>query len=184
MHLQLKRGAPPTLISQVPRILYQLKIHWGCRSCGVYGARAAGACTICFWRGVLRCKETLSYRHQIRHFGAPWQCLLCAVWNKGLWCIVRVQCTCKLFSPIAFSCPYRPNGGHRWCQTCRSHVCCHNLCVSVVTVSVGRSLLVPGPEEFIWHGSAGSRIIWAIDTKFGTLMDFNDNNLMLYVIWW
>ena len=41
-HLQVKRGAPLTLNSQVTRILYQLKIHWGCRSCGVYGARAAG----------------------------------------------------------------------------------------------------------------------------------------------
>ena len=41
-HLQVKRGAPPTLNSQVTRILYQLKIHWGCRSCGVYAARAAG----------------------------------------------------------------------------------------------------------------------------------------------
>ena len=28
-HLQVKRGAPPTLNSQVTRILYQLKIHWG-----------------------------------------------------------------------------------------------------------------------------------------------------------
>ena len=41
-HLQIKRGAPPTLNSQVTRILYQLKIHWGCRSCGVYAARTAG----------------------------------------------------------------------------------------------------------------------------------------------
>ena len=37
-----KQGAPPTLNSQVTRILYQLKIHWGCRSCGVYAARTAG----------------------------------------------------------------------------------------------------------------------------------------------
>ena len=28
-HLQVKQGAPPTLNSQVKRILYQLKIHWG-----------------------------------------------------------------------------------------------------------------------------------------------------------
>ena len=41
-HLQVKRGAPPTLNSQVTRILYQLKIHWGCRSCGVQVARARG----------------------------------------------------------------------------------------------------------------------------------------------
>ena len=41
-HLQVKQGAPPTLNSQVKRILYQLKIHWGCRSRGVYAARAAG----------------------------------------------------------------------------------------------------------------------------------------------
>ena len=41
-HLQVKRGAPPTPNSQVTSILYQLKIHWGCRSCGVYAARAAG----------------------------------------------------------------------------------------------------------------------------------------------
>ena len=34
-HLPVKRGAPPTPNSQVTRILYQLKIHWGCRSCGV-----------------------------------------------------------------------------------------------------------------------------------------------------
>ena len=30
-HLQVKRGAPPTLNSQVTRILY---IHWGCCSVG------------------------------------------------------------------------------------------------------------------------------------------------------
>ena len=35
-------GAPPTPNSQVTSILYQLKIHWGCRSCAVYAARAAG----------------------------------------------------------------------------------------------------------------------------------------------
>ena len=28
-HLQVKRGTPPTLNSQITRILYQLKIHWG-----------------------------------------------------------------------------------------------------------------------------------------------------------
>ena len=41
-HLQVKWDAPLISNSQVTCILYQLKIHWGCRSCGVQVARARG----------------------------------------------------------------------------------------------------------------------------------------------
>ena len=48
-HLQVKRGAPPTLNSQITRILYQLKIHWGYRSSGVPAARARGEEAVLTW---------------------------------------------------------------------------------------------------------------------------------------
>ena len=35
--------------SQVTRVLYQLKIHWGCRSCGVPVARARGEEAVLTW---------------------------------------------------------------------------------------------------------------------------------------
>ena len=39
-----------------------------------------------------------------------------------------------------------------------------------------------GPEKFIREGSSGSRKFLAIDTKFGTLMEFNERNSMVCVI--
>ena len=41
-HLQVKWGQPLNPNSQVTSVLYQLKIHLGCRSCGVQVARARG----------------------------------------------------------------------------------------------------------------------------------------------
>ena len=35
--------------SQVTRVLYQLKIHWGCRFCGVPAARARGEEDVLTW---------------------------------------------------------------------------------------------------------------------------------------
>ena len=52
----------------------------------------------------------------------------------------------------------------------------------VVTVSVGCRLRAPGPEKFIQEGSSGSRKVVAIDTKFGTEMEFNERNSIAYVI--
>ena len=48
-HLQVKRGQPLNPNSQVTRVLYQLKIHWGCRSCGVPAARARGEEDVLTW---------------------------------------------------------------------------------------------------------------------------------------
>ena len=43
------RVAPPIPNSQVTRIPHQLKIHWGCRSCGVPAARARGEEAVLTW---------------------------------------------------------------------------------------------------------------------------------------
>ena len=48
-HLQVKRGQPLNPNSQVTRVLYQLKIHWGCRFCGVPAARARGEEDVLTW---------------------------------------------------------------------------------------------------------------------------------------
>ena len=42
-------GAPQIRNSQVTRVLYQLKIHWWCRSCGVPAARARGEEAVLTW---------------------------------------------------------------------------------------------------------------------------------------
>ena len=47
--LQVTRGAPLIPNSQVTRVLYQLKIHWGCRSSGVSAARARGEEAVLTW---------------------------------------------------------------------------------------------------------------------------------------
>ena len=52
----------------------------------------------------------------------------------------------------------------------------------VVTVSVGCRLRAPGPEKFIREGSSRSRKVVAINTKFGTRMEFNERNSIAYVI--
>ena len=52
----------------------------------------------------------------------------------------------------------------------------------VVAVRVGCRLRVTRPEKFIREGSSGSRKFLAIDTKFGTLMEFNERNSMVCVI--
>ena len=97
-------------------------------------------------------------------------------------------CTCSARANVLhlflFSRPYRSNGGHRWCQTCRSHVCYPSLYVFVVTGPVRCRLRAPGPEKFIWERSSGFRKLWAIDTKFGTLMELNERNSMVHAIWW
>ena len=41
---------------------------------------------------------------------------------------------------------------------------------------------MPGPEEFLREGSSESRKFLVIDTKFGTLIEFNEHNSMLHVI--
>ena len=46
----------------------------------------------------------------------------------------------------------------------------------------GCRLRAPGPEKFIREVSSGSRKFLAIDTKFGTLMEFNERNSMVCVI--
>ena len=38
---------------------------------------------------------------------------------------------------------YRPNGGHRWCQTCRTHAYCLHVCAFEATVPVGCRLRAP-----------------------------------------
>ena len=40
----------------------------------------------------------------------------------------------------------------------------------------------PGPEKIIREGSSGSGKFWAIDTKFGTLIDFDERNSMVHVV--
>ena len=42
-------GAPQIRNSQVTRVLYQLKIRWGCRSCGVPAACARGEEAVLTW---------------------------------------------------------------------------------------------------------------------------------------
>ena len=48
-HLQVKRGQPLNPNSQVTSVLYQLKIHSGCRFCGVPAARARGEEDVLTW---------------------------------------------------------------------------------------------------------------------------------------
>ena len=48
-HLQVKRGQPLNPNSQVTSVLYQLKIHSGCRFCGVPAARARGEEVVLTW---------------------------------------------------------------------------------------------------------------------------------------
>ena len=77
---------------------------------------------------------------------------------------------------------YTSNGGHHRPHTHRSHVYCTNLKSIGGAVPVGCTLRAPGPEKFIREGSSGSRKVVAIDTKFGTQMEFNERNSIAYVI--
>ena len=52
----------------------------------------------------------------------------------------------------------------------------------MVGVRVGCRLRATRPEKFIREGSSGSRKFLAVDTKFGTLMEFNERNSMVCVI--
>ena len=52
----------------------------------------------------------------------------------------------------------------------------------MVTVPVGWSLRAPAPLNFVREGSSGSRKIRAIDTKFGTLMEFKEYISMVHAI--
>ena len=47
--LEVKRWESLSPNSQVTRVLYQLKIHWGCRSSGVPAARARGEEAVLTW---------------------------------------------------------------------------------------------------------------------------------------
>ena len=47
--LEVKRWESQSPNSQVTRVLYQLKIHWGCRSSGVPAARARGEEAVLTW---------------------------------------------------------------------------------------------------------------------------------------
>ena len=97
-------------------------------------------------------------------------------------------CTCNARANILhlflFFRPYRPNGEHRGCQTCRKHECYPRLYVFVVTVPARCRLRLPGPAKFICERSSGFRKFWPIDTKFGTLMEFSERNSMVHAISW
>ena len=75
---------------------------------------------------------------------------------------------------------YRPNGGHRWCQTCRTHAYCPNLCAFVVNVVMGCKLCAPEVENFFDVGSSGLRKLWARHPKLGTRVHFGKVYLATY----
>ena len=98
-HLQVKRGQPLNPNSQVTRVLCQLKIHWGCRSCGVPAARARGEEDVLTWGPPVKVNFELATPNSAHG------CTLAspsAVWRRGPGCIVHVQCTCKCFERIIF----------------------------------------------------------------------------------
>ena len=70
----------------------------------------------------------------------------------------NLQITCMLSQPICF-------------------------CGYLYVVPVRCRLRAPEPETFIREGSSGFRKLWAIDTKFGTLMELNERNSMVHAIW-
>ena len=101
-HLQVKRGAPPTPNSQVTRIMQQLQIHWGCRSCGVPAARARGEEDVLTWGPPVKVNFELATRNSVhgctlakptwRHMkkGAVVQCARAVH--------VQMFCTCSSFA--------------------------------------------------------------------------------------
>ena len=63
--------------SQVTRVLYQLKIHWGCRSCGVPVARARGEEAVLTWGPPV--KVNVAWLHSL----PPPQAFLNCIGNAG-----------------------------------------------------------------------------------------------------
>ena len=95
---------------------------------------------------------------------------------------MHVQRTCKCFAPIAVLVHLQAK---RWASLMRNlQVTCilsRRVCF-FVSVSVGCSLRAPTPLNFIREGSSGSGEFLAIDTKFGTLMEFNECISMVHAI--
>ena len=85
--------------SQVTRVLYQLKIHWGCRFCGVPAARARGEEDVLTWGPPVKVYLELATPDSV-----PGCTLARSTWRRmkkgprGLGPRVHVQCTCKWFA--------------------------------------------------------------------------------------
>ena len=68
--LGVKRGQPLNPNSQVTRVLYQLKIHWGYRSSGVPAARARGEEAVLTWGPPVKVNFELATSNSVH--GCTW----------------------------------------------------------------------------------------------------------------